>query len=40
MHEAIWRGRDDAGQPVAGAVYFYRLKVGEERLTRKLLLLR
>ena len=39
-HEAAWQGTDDAGRSLPGALYFYRLKVGEETLTRKLMLLK
>jgi len=36
----FWDGRDEAGQPVASGVYFYRLQSGDQRLTRKLVLMR
>jgi hypothetical protein len=39
-HAVIWNGRDDGGHKVASGVYLYSLQVGEERVTRKLLLLR
>ena len=40
-HAIRWDGRDDAGNPVATGVYFYRLAVdGEAKLTRKMLLLK
>jgi hypothetical protein len=35
-----WNGRDHRGSPVATGVYFYRLQVGQETQTRKMLLLR
>jgi hypothetical protein len=35
-----WDGRDTAGRPVSAGVYFYRLESAEERLSRKLVLLR
>jgi hypothetical protein len=35
-----WNGRDDAGRAVASGVYFYRLEVGGEVLTRRMVLLK
>jgi hypothetical protein len=40
MHLAQWDGRDDAGRRVQSGVYFYRLQVGTESLTRKMTLLK
>lgn len=39
-HELTWNGRDNAGNRVGAGVYFYRLKAGNETLTRKLVLTR
>ena len=43
-YEALWRGVDPQGHPVATGVYFYELSYvdgkGRSRLTRKMLLLR
>jgi len=39
-HERLWNGRDDRGQPVASGIYFYRLIVDDELLTRKGVLIR
>ena len=35
---AEWDGRDERGSSVASGLYFYRLRVGEESFTRKMLL--
>jgi len=37
---AVWDGRDSGGVAVASGVYFYRLRVGEVQLTRKMLLVK
>lgn len=39
-HTITWDGRDDAGKSVASGVYFYQLRYGEHRATRKMLLVR
>lgn len=33
----FWDGRDDEGRPVPSGVYFYRLKIGENVISRKLI---
>ncbi len=40
FHTAQWHGTDRSGNPAASGVYFYRLTVGKERRSRKLILLR
>jgi hypothetical protein len=35
-----WNGQDNAGHPVSSGVYFYRLVTGEQRSSKKMLLLR
>jgi hypothetical protein len=35
-----WNGRDDAGQSVASGVYYYELVVGDQRQSRRMLLLK
>lgn len=37
-HRTVWDGRNEAGQRVATGVYFYRLRAGNESLTRQVLL--
>ena len=39
-HEFAWDGTDDAGKRVSNGVYFYRLRAGNQVLTRKLLVVR
>ncbi len=40
FHEVSWMGHDDSGQGVASGTYFYRLTVGGETYSRKMLLLK
>lgn len=35
QYSVAWDGRDDAGKPVAGGVYFFQLQAGELRAVRK-----
>jgi FlgD Ig-like domain len=39
-HTRVWDGRNDAGQPVASGVYFYKLVAREFVKTRKMVLLK
>jgi hypothetical protein len=39
-HEAVWKGHNDDGRPVASGVYFYRLSGENRTVTKKLMLLR
>ncbi|UCH10479.1 MAG: Ig-like domain-containing protein [Fidelibacterota bacterium] len=37
-YQAVWDGRDDAGQPLASGVYIYSLEAGDVHLSRKMVL--
>jgi len=39
-HAVLWDGRDAQGRPVASGAYFYRLDIGDQTATRKMLLLK
>ena len=39
-HTQVWMGRDDQGQTVPSGVYFYRLQLDDEVLTRRMTLLK
>jgi len=38
VHSLIWDARDEAGMAVPTGIYYYRLRTGNQVLTRKLLL--
>lgn len=38
-HRVAWNGRDDAGRPVAGGVYFYEVVQGSERSSKRMVVL-
>ena len=40
IYDVFWEGRDEQGRPVAAGVYFYRLRVGDKAIVRKMTLLR
>jgi hypothetical protein len=40
VHHVPWNGRDEDGRAVASGVYFYRLEVGGEALTKRMVLLK
>ena len=40
FHSVVWDGRDGAGRSVGSGAYLVRLRAGDFRQTRKLLLLR
>ena len=39
-HEIEWNGGNNRGQTVASGVYFYRMNVGKQTSTKKMILLR
>ncbi|MCB5255753.1 MAG: T9SS type A sorting domain-containing protein [Candidatus Cloacimonetes bacterium] len=39
-HKVIWNGKDAQGRDTASGFYFYRLKVGDKKITRKILMLK
>jgi uncharacterized protein YuzE len=39
-HAVTWDGKSDSGDDVASAVYYYRLTSGQNRITRKMLMLK
>jgi hypothetical protein len=39
-YSIIWDGKDERGKDVASGIYFYQLKVGDFRLSKKMLLLK
>ncbi len=39
-YKVIWDGKDEAGKKVASGVYFYRLKVGDNSISKRMVLLK
>lgn len=39
-HQVNWDGKDQQGSPVSSGVYLYQLKAGEQRLVRKMMLVK
>lgn len=39
-YSAIWDGSNEAGSPVATGVYLYRLRAGDDQITRKMVILK
>jgi flagellar hook assembly protein FlgD len=40
VHGAAWNGRSNTGQQLPAGVYFYKMKAGEFRATRRMILTR
>jgi len=40
LHTVSWDGTDRSGRTLAGGVYFYRLDLGAERVTSRVILLK
>ena len=38
VHNEIWSGQNDKNQVVSSGVYFYQVKVGDEQITKKMIL--
>ena len=39
-HRLNWRGLDQEGRPVASGIYTYRLQSGEQRMAKRMVLVR
>ncbi len=39
-HSFIWDGKDDEGKPVSSSLYLYKIKVGDQEISKKMLLLK
>jgi len=39
-HYVDWDGKDDSGKSISSGIYFYKLKTGNQELTRKMVLLK
>ncbi len=39
-HQAVWSGQNDAGEPLASGIYFYKLIAGKSAISRKMVLVR
>jgi len=39
-HSIIWKGKDENNMQVASGIYFYKLTIGNQTITKKLILLK
>jgi flagellar hook assembly protein FlgD len=39
-HCVTWDGKDESGKSVSSGIYLYALRAGEERFTRKMVILK
>lgn len=39
-HEANWNGKDQQGKPVSSGIYIYQLKAGDQRIVKKMMLIK
>jgi len=40
LHTVTWNGEDENNDPVSSGIYFYKLKTGEQEISRKMLLMK
>jgi flagellar hook assembly protein FlgD len=40
MHQSYWDGTDSRGHYVSSGIYFYRLTAGDQRVTKRMTLVR
>jgi flagellar hook assembly protein FlgD len=40
LHTVTWNGEDENNDPVSSGIYFYKLKIGEQEISRKMLLMK
>ena len=40
IHKVIWNGKDENGKPISSGIYFYKIKVKDKMISKKMLLLK